>query len=123
MKLPWLVSKILKTFVVRAVKKSLYGQGIGRHSAEEIQHIARGDIKALSDLLKDKQFFFGDQPTTIDACVFAFLANVLHGLRKDSWPTVMVNKEFPNLVAYFERIKERVWPDWDEIVSKAGSKK
>ncbi|EDV22437.1 uncharacterized protein TRIADDRAFT_28700 [Trichoplax adhaerens] len=123
MKLSWFVGRILKMAVVPAIKKSMYGHGIGRHSAEEIQHIARGDIKALSDLLKDKQFFFGDKPTTIDACVFAFLANVLHGLRKDSWPAEMVRNEFPNLATYFERIKENVWPDWDEIVSKAGSKK
>lgn len=122
MKSSWFLRKIFKMFVVPAVRKSMYGHGIGRHSAEEIQHITRGDLKAISDLLKDKQFFFGDQPTTIDACIFALLANVLRGLRKDSWPTVMVNKEFPNLVGHFERMKERVWPDWDQVVSQAGLK-
>ncbi|RDD41082.1 Failed axon connections-like protein [Trichoplax sp. H2] len=119
MKFPWFVGVIFKLFFVPPVKKNLYGHGIGRHTPQEIRHIARGDLAALSALLKDKSFFLGDQPTTIDACVFSFTANIIYGLRPGSWPNEMIKSEFPNLVAFTNRMKENYWPDWDEIISKA----
>lgn len=117
-KLSWFVGIIFKLFFVPSIKKNLYGHGISRHSLQEIQHIVRGDMRALSDLLGDKPFFFGDEPSTIDACVFSFTANVIYGLRQGSWPNEMMKNEFPNLVAFNSRMKERYWSDWDEIIAK-----
>ena len=118
MKIPWFVGVMFKLFFISSVKKNLYGHGMGRNSPQEIQHIARGDMKALSDLLQDKPFFFGDQPSTIDACVFSLTANIVYGLREGSWPSEMLKNEFPNLVVFTNRMKERYWPDWDEIITE-----
>lgn len=38
---------------------------MGVHSADEINEFGQGDLKVLSDMLADKPFFFGDDPTTV----------------------------------------------------------
>lgn len=40
-------------------------QGIGVHKPEEIIEFGQNDLKVLSDMLADKPFFFGDEPTTV----------------------------------------------------------
>ena len=40
-------------------------QGMGVHKPEEIIEFGQNDLKVLSDMLADKPFFFGDEPTTV----------------------------------------------------------
>jgi glutathione S-transferase len=40
-------------------------QGIGVHKPDEILEFGKSDLKVLSDMLADKPFFFGDEPTTV----------------------------------------------------------
>lgn len=40
-------------------------QGLGVHKPEEIEEFGKQDLKVLSELLADKPFFFGDEPTTV----------------------------------------------------------
>lgn len=39
--------------------------GIGVHSPEEINEFGHEDLKVLSEMLADKPFFFGDDPTNV----------------------------------------------------------
>lgn len=45
--------------------KKVKAQGIGVHKPEEILEFGKQDLKVLSELLADKPFFFGDEPTTV----------------------------------------------------------
>jgi hypothetical protein len=45
--------------------KKVKAQGIGVHTPTEIEEFGQEDLKVLSDLLADKPFFFGDEPTTV----------------------------------------------------------
>lgn len=47
------------------LSKKVKAQGIGVHTPEEIENFGKEDLKVLSDLLADKPFFFGDEPTTV----------------------------------------------------------
>lgn len=47
------------------LSKKVKAQGIGVHTPEEIERFGEEDLKVLSDLLADKPFFFGDEPTTV----------------------------------------------------------
>jgi len=60
------------------VKKQLAGHGMGLHSDEDIQAIARRDIGALAGMLGEQDWFFGAEPTLADATVFSLLANIRH---------------------------------------------
>lgn len=48
---------------------------MGIHTAEEVAQFGCDDLKALSDLLADKPFFFGDEPTTV-SIVILFLEEI-----------------------------------------------
>ena len=75
------VPALMRNFVFNAVQKqvriSLHGQGMGRHTSQEILAFGRADFKAISDYLGDKSYFFGDTPSSIDAVIFAALINNL----------------------------------------------
>ena len=57
--------KILISKFKIKTKKTLNAQGYGRHSANEIEDIAKKDLMALSTFLGEKPYFFGNQPSTV----------------------------------------------------------
>lgn len=100
---PWPVRTLVAPLIRRSVIKNLKGQGIGRHSAEEQLKIAGKDLKALSTLLGDKPYFFGDTPSSLDATAYGFLAELI--LPPVDLPLCKVAQEFENLVNFCQRIQ------------------
>ncbi|XP_058837360.1 failed axon connections isoform X2 [Topomyia yanbarensis] len=103
----------------RKGSKKVKAQGLGVHKPEEIEEFGKQDLKVLSELLADKPFFFGDEPTTLDCVAFSVLAQI-HYISDE---VKYALKEFmqencPNLVGHVSRIKERCFADWDEICAK-----
>ena len=64
-------------------------------------------LDSLSVQLGDGPFFFGDEPTTYDATVYAFTAGALCKAFDNEVRKHAATKE--NLVAYEARLKERYW--------------
>jgi len=96
--------------------KKVRATGIGVHTPEEIIQMGKDDLQVLTDMLGDKPFFFGEEPTTLDVVVFSNIAQlvavekeVAHPLR--DW--LLENAQ--NLVQHFEKMKEKYYPDWDEM--------
>lgn len=56
--------------------KKAKAHGIGLHSQEEIIELGKNDLRALSDLLSDKPFVFGNEPTLVNN---ALLFNINKG--------------------------------------------
>ena len=75
--IPAPVRALLAPYARYAVKKQLAGHGMGLHSPEEIDAIAKKDVDALAALLSEGPWYFGDQPTMADATVYSLLANIL----------------------------------------------
>ena len=69
--------------IVKNIKKSADGHGIGRHSEAEIFELGLDDIKTVETLLGDKDFILGAKPAEVDATVYAFL----HGMSAEVFPT------------------------------------
>lgn len=93
--------------------KTAVGHGMGRHTAEEIVSFGKEDLKALSDFLSEKQFFFGSEPHLLDCVAFAHLCQFIYvpfGDMKD-----YLENDCGNLVSFVGRMKDRFWPDWDEM--------
>ncbi|XP_055385545.1 failed axon connections isoform X1 [Condylostylus longicornis] len=99
--------------------KKVKAHGIGVHTPQEIEEFGKHDLKVLSDMLAYKPFFFGDEPTTLDVVAFAVLSQ-LHFLAKEcNYPLRdFMTEKCPNLVGHVSRMKERCFPDWDEICTK-----
>lgn len=75
------LSSISRLYIPGVVRKrllnSLYMQGMGRYSREEVIELGKKIIDSLVDTLGTKPYFLGDNPSSVDATAFAFLANML----------------------------------------------
>jgi len=95
----------LPTLARRGLLAEMRGQGMGRHSAAEIQAIGCRDVTAVADFLADKPYMLGEQPSSLDATAHAFLANLLWA-PVDS-PLQRHARTRPTLEAYCQRMKAR----------------
>jgi len=107
------------TFCRKGMKK-VRSNGMGAHTAEEIEAFGKKDLQTLSEMLGDKEFFFGDEPAMLDLVVFSHVAQL-----------VMVDKEYAcplrdyleadckNLVGLVNRMKDRCWGDhWENATGE-----
>lgn len=75
--LPPVVRTLAPMMLRGGVRRAISGQGLGRMSPERRTCRVREDLDALAATLGDRDWFFGDRPTTLDATVYAFVANIL----------------------------------------------
>jgi glutathione S-transferase len=104
---PPVMRELIAARVRKQIRRDLVGQGMGRHSRDEIYLIGKADLNAVSRWLGDKPFMMGATPTSLDTIAYAFLANILvpplesplkdHGL------------SLSNLPAYCERMNTRYY--------------
>ncbi|HNP25105.1 MAG TPA: glutathione S-transferase C-terminal domain-containing protein [Nitrosomonas sp.] len=91
------------------IKRRIIDQGMGRHQTEEISMLGKQDIDAISDFLDNKPYFFGDQPTSLDACAFGMLINII-GCPVES-PLKIYGLARENLKNYVNRISQTYYAD------------
>ena len=106
-----LLNLAFKWTMIRKGIKKVKAAGFAGYTAEEIEQFAKDDLKVLSDLLGEKQFFFGDDPNHLDLVAFAHLALVL-GVDSSENGVKCPLKEFiesecTNLVGLVTRMKVR----------------
>jgi glutathione S-transferase len=99
----------LREDVLERVRASFRAQGVGRHTDEEIVTLGVRSLTALSAILGDKPYLFGDRPSGVDATAFAMLAGILTPYF-DS-PLRRKAEGFANLVAYTARMMREFYPD------------
>lgn len=105
--LPAVARAVVPGIARRMIGKQVQSQGTGRHAPEDIYAMAAEDVNALAEILGDKPYFLGADPTSVDATTYAFLALMLWSPLPEA-VTAAVTKH-PNLVAYCERMKGRYY--------------
>ncbi len=107
------VPALIRPFVVKMVRtqvrRSLKGQGFGRHSEAEIVALAERAIGGLAGFLGEKPYLMGEQSCGADAIVFATVASLLCD-RFDT-PLIEAAARHSNLVAYRDRLMAQYFPD------------
>jgi glutathione S-transferase len=106
--MPRIIRAFVPNMLRRSVKKTLYRQGIGRHSREEIYMLGKQDLTSIADLLYSQPFLFGNKPTSFDACAYAFLASIL--MSPVNSPLKAYASLRPELAAYCDRMKQIAYP-------------
>jgi glutathione S-transferase len=106
---PAVVRPLVGRMVRERVKKMLWTQGILRHSHEDIVKSALRDWRAVLTVMSDGPFFFGDEPTGVDAIVFGTLATSV--LTPIESPIRDFLRSQPALVAYVDRMQARFFPE------------
>jgi glutathione S-transferase len=107
--LPPVVRTAVPWMVQRKVKASLRGHGIGLHDALEIYGLGCEDIASVATFLAGKPYFMGDEPTGIDAVVYAAMANTLWAPIPS--PLKDAAMKYPALEAYCQRMRARYYPE------------
>jgi glutathione S-transferase len=81
-------------------------QGIGRYAPEAAYARGIADLQVLANLVPLSEYIFGDSPTSIDASIYGFLANILF------YPINTPLRQFvasqPNLVRHCTAVHTRI---------------
>ncbi len=100
----------LRLFVPAMIRKKIsgytQGQGIGRHTREEIYEHGKQDFAAVAQILGDKPFLTGETLRSVDLVLFAFTANVAKV--EVETPLREFVKNEPRLVRHMERVRDAV---------------
>ncbi|TNG92891.1 glutathione S-transferase family protein [Pasteurellaceae bacterium USgator11] len=89
------------------VRQEMHGHGIGRHSQAQIYAFAQADIEALLGYMGDNAFFFGNEPTGIDATIAGLFAN----WRVNSFDSALSDylNTRPQIADYVQRFEQVVF--------------
>jgi glutathione S-transferase len=106
---PGPVAVVAVPMMRRHMRRCLYAHGIGRHTPETLWQLGIADVQALGHWLGTRPFGFGDEPTVIDACLAAFIGNIV----RQPWgnPLTITTGKYGNLIAHFERMMKRYFPE------------
>ncbi|WP_035052039.1 glutathione S-transferase family protein [Andreprevotia chitinilytica] len=109
-KIPQPMRALIQRVIRKKVGKMLYAQGIGRHSATEIETLAKRDLDVVATLLGDKPYLLGDTPCGTDATLYGMLAVFLSPVIESPIRTHAETKR--NLVDYVARMQAQYFPDF-----------
>jgi glutathione S-transferase len=116
---PAIVRPLVLTVVRGRMRKLLWKQGVLRHAHEDIVESALRDWRAVLTLMGDRPFFFGAEPTGVDAIVFGALAATV--LTPVDSPIRDFLRSQPACVAYAERMRARFFPELAPAPARAGA--
>ncbi len=106
---PWFIKLTIANGMAKNIEKTLFKHGIGRFTESEKLKILDDDLKAISNYLGDKKYFFGNQVSSIDTVLFSTLLQVnSRGAVKQFERTL---EAYPNLKSYVDRLTQSFWPE------------
>lgn len=96
--------------VLAEVRAAMRAQGVARHSDAEVVELGLRSLSALSEILGDKPFLFGDRPCGADATAVGMLSALLTPV----FPCELQDRAqaFGNLVAYTDRLMALFYPEF-----------
>merc|ERR1712165_288468 len=100
--------------------KMVKSNGFSQTSTEELDQLAKNDLKVLAEMLGEKEFFFGNAASLLDLVVFSHLAQVTVVEESATCPLRdHIKAEHENLVALVDRMKTLTWgEDWAVATEK-----
>jgi glutathione S-transferase len=90
------------------VRQNLFAHGLGRHRDDEVVELGARSLEALSMLLGDKPYLFGDTPCGADATAFGMTASILTPFFEA--PLRRSAERHDNLVAYCDSMMRQYYP-------------
>ncbi|KAF7551112.1 hypothetical protein G7Z17_g5230 [Cylindrodendrum hubeiense] len=121
--IPWPIRWVVGLIASSNVTRTLYGQGTGRFTEDEVaswkeevwESVAAllSDAKKASSAAQDPFWVLGgDSPTEADASLFGFVASALVC---DAAPTTAkIVRSYPVVIDYAERIHQKYFPDYEK---------
>jgi len=94
---------IIMPLLRKNIRKTLYLQGTGRQTPEEIKQLAFDDIDALAAMIGEGPFALGEKLSSYDASIGAFVASLI--IPETNNPIAIYAKTKNELVDYNKRIQ------------------
>ncbi len=102
----------LKTISLNSIRSGLLaearGSGIMEFKRSEVYALGDLHLQAISDYLGDSAFFFGKNPTSLDAALYGFLSIILGTPTHTPLRATLLTRR--NLVTYIERVGRTYFP-------------
>merc|ERR1712088_326718 len=100
--------------------KMVKSNGFSQTTTEELDQLAKNDLKVLAEMLGEKEFFFGNAASLLDLVGFSHLAQVTVVDESATCPLRdHIKTERENLVALVDRMKTLTWgEDWAVATEK-----
>lgn len=108
--MPKVVKFLVPPLMYKKMKKRLWLHGIARYPKEERLQKVDSSLSALSFLLGDREFIFGDAPCTTDAVIFSVVGNILNDPSLSELAELM--DKYPNLEEHTKRMLEKFYPEY-----------
>jgi glutathione S-transferase len=105
--LPPVIRTVVAALGRHRMRGQLWGHGMGRHASDEIYALGKADIATLAELLGRKSFMMGEEPTLVDATVYAFLTGL--AFVPVSSPLSDEVRAHTNLIDYADRMRGRYY--------------
>ncbi|KAI1711390.1 cadmium-inducible lysosomal protein CDR-5 [Ditylenchus destructor] len=106
---PAILKYVAYPFFYPNMWKLLNMEGTGKHSPEEVQAILRADLNAIDQILGDKEWIVGEEPSLADFAFFGHAAGS-YNVPYDHPIQHMLDTEFPRLKAHHERMAKTYFP-------------
>lgn len=108
-RLPPFIGTVILNRIKAQVVKQLVAQGIGRFDESTIFNFGLTDLQALNTKLGNRTWYFNDQPSVIDAIIYAFLGSCISAI----WPSPLKDYVLaqPNLMQYYNHIQDHYFPE------------
>lgn len=111
--LPKVIGPLAFLLMRKNTLRNAWGQGMARHTPEQIVKHGSSDIDAVAKVLGDQPYLFGDAPSSYDASLYGTIANVL-ALPAEG-PLAAQVRRHPGLVAFAQRVSEAYWSTSDSV--------
>ncbi|CAL4112250.1 unnamed protein product [Meganyctiphanes norvegica] len=112
---PWFISLAFRTLMPYFMQRKASHHGIGLFTHEELYQMCYKSCQTLSYTLDNDSYFGGEQPCTTDCCMFGHLAQLMWNAPGTRYEALL-KEEFPNLAEYCDRMKNFVFPDWNQLL-------
>ena len=106
--IPAPIRPLVTRMIRKQVRRNLHGQGLGRHTSNEMVELAKRAVDSLAAVLGDRPYLMGAHKCGADATAFAFVLGTLCPLFDT--PIRTHAEQHKNLIAYCERMRQEFYP-------------
>lgn len=105
---PALLRPLIRSVILRRVRKTQHLQGLGRHTAAERLELAKGDLLAIEAMIGTNPFLLGPRVSGFDASAFAFVWSAECSFFES--PIGDFIRTRPILMGYLTRMRDAYFP-------------
>ena len=109
-KMSFPLKNVAPKVALRSVNKQLIGQGLGRHTIEDIYKLTIADLNAVATKLGSHDFYFGTNAYSIDAAICATVGAIL--FTPWNFPLKEALKQHQNLLDHYARMISTYFPEY-----------